>query len=161
MGRQRTISLLFRIVEAKRAVGHSEWEAVNKVKCEQVWRNTEEVCLNVLRKPSVLPCETSIEHLSQRKAIGMLTDKHSFQKSPGICRTGLFASTVLPLMVMLMLAQSVLPAYAATTRTAPRFTTPSYGCTSPAACVSKMTLVLATWDIRSQTSSFSKNGCPK
>jgi beta-glucosidase len=70
----------------------------------------------------------------------MLTDNHSFQKSPGICRTKRFASPVLPLMVMLMILQSVLSACAANTPTAPRFTNPSYGCTSPAACVSKMTL---------------------
>jgi beta-glucosidase len=70
----------------------------------------------------------------------MLTDKHSIQTSPGICRTKRFASPALPLMVMLMIMQSVLSACAANTPTPPRFATPSYGCTSPAACVSNMTL---------------------
>src|SRR5207247_11143048 len=86
-------------------------------------------------------CETSMEQLSQGKAIGMLTDKHFFQKSLGIRRTERLASTALPLMVMLMIMQSVLSACTATTPTAQRFATPSsYGCTSPSACVSKMTL---------------------
>jgi beta-glucosidase len=70
----------------------------------------------------------------------MLTDKHSIQTSPGICRTKRFASPALPLIVLLMIVQSVLSACAANTPTPPRFATPSYGCTSPAACVSKMTL---------------------
>src|SRR5260370_23481455 len=70
----------------------------------------------------------------------MLTVKHYFQTSLGIRRTGLFASTVLPLMVMLMIVQSVLPAYAATTRTALLSATLSSGCISPSDCVSKMTL---------------------
>lgn len=70
----------------------------------------------------------------------MLTDKHFFQKSLGIRRPKLLASTALPLMVMLMIMQSVLSACEANTPTAQRFATPSYGCTSPSACVSKMTL---------------------
>src|SRR5256886_14413017 len=70
----------------------------------------------------------------------MLTDKHFFQKTLGIRRTGLFASTVLPLIVMLMIVQSVLPAYAATTRTAQLSATLSSGCISPSDCVSKLTL---------------------
>jgi beta-glucosidase len=70
----------------------------------------------------------------------MLTDKHCFQKSLGIRRTGLFTSTALPLMVMLMIVQSVLLACAANTPTPRRFATPSYGCTSPSDCVAKMTL---------------------
>src|SRR5689334_3359382 len=74
------------------------------------------------------------------KGIGMLTDKHFLQKSLDIRRTGLFASTALPLMVMLMIVQSVLPACAANTQTAQPSATPSYGCTSPSDCVSKMTL---------------------
>src|SRR5690348_6807460 len=69
----------------------------------------------------------------------MLTDKHFFQKSLGIRRTRLFASTVLPLMAILMIVQSVLPAYAATTRTAWRSVTLA-GCISPSDCLSKMTL---------------------
>jgi beta-glucosidase len=81
-----------------------------------------------------------MEQLSQGKAIGMLTDKHFFQKSLGIRRTKLLASTALPLMVMLIIMQSVLSACSANTPTAQRFATPSYGCTSPSACVSKMTL---------------------
>jgi beta-glucosidase len=82
-----------------------------------------------------------MEQLSQGKAIGMLTDKHFLQKSLGIRRTERLASTALPLMVMLMIMQSVLSACTATTPTAQRFATPSsYGCTSPSACVSKMTL---------------------
>src|SRR5256712_5454827 len=100
------------------------------------------MCLNVPRKEILcLLCETSMEQLSQGKAIGMLTDKHFFQKSLGIRRTERLASTALPLMVMLMIMQSVLSACTATTPTAQRFATPSsYGCTSPSACVSKMTL---------------------
>jgi beta-glucosidase len=87
-----------------------------------------------------LTCKAPREQLSQGKGIGMLTDKHFFQKSLGNHRTGLFASTVLPLMVMLMIVQSVLPAYAATTRTALLSATLSSGCISPSDCVSKMTL---------------------
>jgi beta-glucosidase len=87
-----------------------------------------------------LTCKAQREQLSQGKGIGMLTDKHFFQKSLGNHRTGLFASTVLPLMVMLMIVQSVLPAYAATTRTALLSATLSSGCISPSDCVSKMTL---------------------
>jgi beta-glucosidase len=81
-----------------------------------------------------------MEQLSQGKGIDMLTDKHFLQKSLRIRRTGLFASTALPLMVMLMIVQLVLPACAATTQTAQPSATPSYGCTSPSDCVSKMTL---------------------
>ena len=65
------------------------------------------MCLNVPRKEILcLLCETSMEQLSQGKAIGMLTDKHFFQKSLGIRRTERLASTALPLMVMLMIMQS-------------------------------------------------------
>src|SRR5260221_7942827 len=62
------------------------------------------------------------------------------QKSLGIRRAGLFASIVLPIIVMLVILQLVLPAYAANARTA-RLSAPlSYGCSSPSDCVSKMTL---------------------
>src|SRR5260221_5083861 len=70
----------------------------------------------------------------------MRTYKHFFQKSLGIRRTGLFASTALPLIMLLVLVQSVLPAYAANARPALLSTTLSSGCISPSDCVSKMTL---------------------
>src|SRR5436305_6541038 len=70
----------------------------------------------------------------------MLTYKHFFQKSLGIRRTGLCASTALPIIVILVLVQSVLPACAANARPAPPSATPSSGCISPSDCVSKMTL---------------------
>ncbi len=71
----------------------------------------------------------------------MLPNKHFFQKSPGFHSTQRLASTALPLMVMLMIMQSVLFACTANTPTLPRVAIPSsYGCTSPRACVSKMTL---------------------
>src|SRR5258708_7548748 len=70
----------------------------------------------------------------------MRTYKHFFQKSLGIRRTGLFASTALPLIMLLVLVQSVLPAYAANARTALLSATLSSGCISPSDCVSKMTL---------------------
>src|SRR6266699_3800062 len=82
----------------------------------------------------------SKDHLSQGKGIGMLTYKHFFQKSLGIRRTGLCASTALPLIVILMIVQSVLPVYAANARPAPPSATLSSGCISPSDCVSKMTL---------------------
>src|SRR5260370_226553 len=70
----------------------------------------------------------------------MLTDKHFFQKSRGIRRTRFFASTALPIILILVLVQSVLPACAANTRTASLAATLSSGCISPSDCVSKMTL---------------------
>src|ERR1700738_1377339 len=70
----------------------------------------------------------------------MLAYKHFFQKSLGIRRTGLCSSTALPIIVILVIVQSVLPACAANARTAPLSATPSYGCISPSDCVSKMTL---------------------
>src|SRR5215831_7494451 len=85
-------------------------------------------------------CETSVEHLSLGKGIHMFTDKHCFQKSHGFRRTGLFASTALPLLVLLMIAQSILPASAANARTTLRAVTLSAGCISPSDCLSKMTL---------------------
>src|SRR5215467_8458644 len=85
-------------------------------------------------------CETSGEHLSLGKGIQMLTDKHCFQKSLGFRRTGLFASTALPLLVLLMIVQSILPASAANTRTRLGAVTLSSGCISPSDCLSKMTL---------------------
>src|SRR5260370_37147327 len=74
------------------------------------------------------------------KGIGMHTYKHFFQKPLGIARTGLIASTALPIIVMLGTVQSVLPAYAANARTASLSATLSSGCISPSDCVSKMTL---------------------
>src|SRR5947209_20510033 len=70
----------------------------------------------------------------------MLTFKHSFQKSLGMRRTELFASTALPLIVLLVIVQSVLPAYAANARTVPPSAALSAGCISPSDCLSKMTL---------------------
>ena len=70
----------------------------------------------------------------------MLTDKHFFQKSLGIRSTGLFISTVLPVMVMLMIVQPVLLADATNTQTARHSAILSSGCISPSDCVSKMTL---------------------
>ncbi len=74
----------------------------------------------------------------------MLTDKHYFQDSHGMRRAERLVPTALPLLVMLMIMQSILSACTASapsTPTTPRFVTPSsYGCTSPSACVSKMTL---------------------
>src|SRR5437868_1344763 len=87
-----------------------------------------------------LTCETSKEQLCQGKGIGMLTSKHFFQKFLVIRRTGLFASAALPIIVILVILQSVLPAYAANARTAPPSATLSSGCISPSDCVSKMTL---------------------
>ncbi|HEY4383076.1 MAG TPA: glycoside hydrolase family 3 N-terminal domain-containing protein, partial [Ktedonobacteraceae bacterium] len=69
----------------------------------------------------------------------MLTGKHFFQKSLGIRYTGLLASTALPIIVILVIVQSVLPAYAATARTA-QHSAILAGCISPSDCVSKMTL---------------------
>src|SRR5437763_11201467 len=70
----------------------------------------------------------------------MRTYKHFFQKSRGIRRTGLFASTALPIILILVLVSSIVPADAAHDRTAPHFATLSSGCISPSDCVSKMTL---------------------
>src|SRR3989440_7299615 len=50
------------------------------------------------------------------------------------------ASTALPLILILVLVQSVLPAYAANDRTALHSATLSSGCISPSDCLSKMTL---------------------
>jgi len=61
----------------------------------------------------------------------MLTDKHFFQKSRGIRRTGLFASSALPIILILLIVQSVLPACAANARTASLSATLSSGCISP------------------------------
>src|SRR2546423_627043 len=82
----------------------------------------------------------SKEQLSQGKGTGMPSYKHFFQKSLGIRRTGLCASTALPIIVILMIVQSVLPVYAANARPAPPSATLSSGCISPSDCVSKMTL---------------------
>lgn len=87
-----------------------------------------------------LLCKTSREQLFQGKGIAMLTDKHFFLQSRAIRRTGLFASTALFVMVILMIVQLVLPASAATNRTTLRTVTLSSGCISPADCLSKMTL---------------------
>src|SRR5881296_3693955 len=81
-----------------------------------------------------------MEQLSLGKGIGMLTDKHFLQKSLGIRRIELLASTALPLMAMLIIVQSVLSACAANTPTAQRPASRSYGCISASDCVSKMTL---------------------
>src|SRR5947209_5451974 len=70
----------------------------------------------------------------------MLTSKHLFHKSLGMRRTGLFAPTAVPIMVILVILQSVLPAYTANARTARLSATLSSGCISPSDCVSKMTL---------------------
>src|SRR5260370_22442854 len=70
----------------------------------------------------------------------MHTYKPFFQKFLRIRRTGLFASPALPLIVMLVTVQSVLPAYAANARTAWFSATLSSGCISSSDCVSKMTL---------------------
>src|SRR5947209_13769976 len=70
----------------------------------------------------------------------MLTSKHFFQKFLGIRRTGLFASASVPIIVILVILRSVLPAYAANARTASLSATLSSGCISPSDCVSKMTL---------------------
>jgi len=67
----------------------------------------------------------------------MFTDKHISQSS--FYRSKRFASIALPLIVLLM--QSVLSACTANNAPTPqRFVVPSYGCTSPGDCVSKMTL---------------------
>ena len=58
----------------------------------------------------------------------MLPSKHFFQKPLGIRRTGLFASTVLPIIVLLVTVQSVMPAYTANARTARLSATLSAGC---------------------------------
>ncbi|HLZ55402.1 MAG TPA: glycoside hydrolase family 3 N-terminal domain-containing protein, partial [Ktedonosporobacter sp.] len=71
----------------------------------------------------------------------MPTGKYFFHPSPGIRRTGLFASTVLPVIVLLvMIMQLVLPAYAANTRITLSSVILSAGCISPSDCLSKMTL---------------------
>src|SRR5437870_1586379 len=70
----------------------------------------------------------------------MLTDKHFFHKSLGIRRTGLFISTVLPVMVILMIVQPVLLACTTNTPTTGPSAIQSSGCISPSDCVSKMTL---------------------
>src|SRR5258708_13090333 len=70
----------------------------------------------------------------------MLTDKHFFQKSFGSRRARFFVSTTLPIILILVLVQSILPACAANTRTASLAATLSSGCISPSDCVSKMTL---------------------
>src|SRR5258708_2840075 len=75
-----------------------------------------------------------------RERENMLASKHFFQKSPGIRRAGLLASTAFPLLVILMIMQPVLLAYATNARPAQPFATLSYGCISPSDCVSKMTL---------------------
>src|SRR5258708_6517854 len=75
-----------------------------------------------------------------RKGIGMLRYKHCFEKSLGMRRTGLFAPTAVPLIMILVILQSVLPAYTANARTARLSATLSAGCISPSDCVSKMTL---------------------
>src|SRR5207245_5833529 len=67
-------------------------------------------------------------------------DKHFFQKSLGSRRARFFVSTALPIILILVLVQSVLPACAANTRTASLSATLSSGCISPSDCVSKMTL---------------------
>src|SRR5258707_11327866 len=82
----------------------------------------------------------SKEQPSQGKGIGMLTDKHFFQKFLGSRRARFFVSTALPIILILVLVQSVLPACAANTRTAGLSATLSAGCISPSDCVSKMTL---------------------
>src|ERR1700692_4922739 len=87
-----------------------------------------------------LTCETLREQLSQGKGIAMLTDKHFFQQAPGPRRPGLFASSALPLIVLLMIVQSILPASAATARTTLGSVPLSAGCISPSDCLSKMTL---------------------
>jgi beta-glucosidase len=87
-----------------------------------------------------LMCETSGELLSQRKEIHMLADKHCFEKSLGFRRTGLFTSTALPLLVLLLMVQLILPASAANARTTLHSVTLSAGCISPSDCLSKMTL---------------------
>ena len=70
----------------------------------------------------------------------MLRYKHFFQKSLGMPRTGLFAPTALPVIVILVILQSILPACGANARTARLSATLSSGCISPSDCVSKMTL---------------------
>ncbi len=66
--------------------------------------------------------------------------KRFFQKSLGIRRTGLFASTAFSLLLILAILPSVLPVYAASARTTRISPTLTYGCSSPSDCVSKMTL---------------------
>ncbi|WP_201380051.1 glycoside hydrolase family 3 protein [Ktedonobacter sp. SOSP1-52] len=56
------------------------------------------------------------------------------------CRPRRFATTTLPVIVILLLWQLVLPASAANARTALLLTPLSPGCISPSDCVSKMTL---------------------
>src|SRR5258708_35880925 len=82
----------------------------------------------------------SKEQHSKGKGIGMVTDKHFFQKSLASRRARFFVSTALPIILILVLVQSVLPACAANTRTASLAATLSSGCISPSDCVSKMTL---------------------
>src|SRR5260370_39858186 len=72
----------------------------------------------------------------QGKGRGMLPSKPFFQQSLGSRRTGHFASTALSLLVLLVIMQSVLPAYAAHARTASPSATLSAGCISPSDCVS-------------------------
>src|SRR5258708_6144033 len=75
---------------------------------------------------------------NEREALPLWT--HLVQKSLGVRRMGLFASTALSLLVVLLIVQSVLPAYAANTRSGRFFAPLVYGCSSPSDCVSKMTL---------------------
>ena len=70
----------------------------------------------------------------------MFPNKHFFQKFLGIRGSELVVSTVLPFLVILLTWQSILPAYAANVRPASPLAALSSGCTSPADCVSKMTL---------------------
>lgn len=58
----------------------------------------------------------------------------------GHCRPRRFATTALPVIVILLIWQLVVPASAANARTASLLTPLSSGCISPSDCVSKMTL---------------------
>ncbi|HET8905338.1 MAG TPA: glycoside hydrolase family 3 N-terminal domain-containing protein, partial [Ktedonobacterales bacterium] len=56
-------------------------------------------------------------------------------------RTRLFGATALLTTTIIVLAQFIAPATATThAQTSPALATPSYGCTSPSDCLSKMTL---------------------
>lgn len=71
----------------------------------------------------------------------MFPGKHFSQKFLGIHRIGRVAATVLPFLVLLLTWQSILPtAYGANARLAAPSVALASGCTSPADCVSKMTL---------------------
>ncbi len=70
----------------------------------------------------------------------MFPSKQVFQKFPGIRRIGRVASIVLPFLVILLAAQSILPAYGASARPGSSLAPLAPGCTSPADCVAKMTL---------------------